>query len=67
MAGIIAQLTRNARNRKENRKGYLDADKCNYKLKPFDKTYLPEIHNSYLKNQKANERRKGVKEIAKGM
>ena len=67
MAAIIAQLTRNARKRKENRKGYLTADKCNYKLIPFDKTYSPESHNPYLRNQKLYQNQKEGKEIAKGM
>ena len=67
MAAIIAQLTLAARRRKENSKGYLNADKCVYKLKPFDKTYFPESHNPYLRNKKLYEKRKGVKQIAKGM
>ena len=67
MAAIIAQLTLAARRRKENSKGYINADKCVYKLKPFDKTYFPESHNPYLKNKTLCEKRKGVKEIAKGM
>jgi hypothetical protein len=67
MAAIIAQLTLAARRRKENSKGYLNADKCVYKLKPFDKTYFPESHNPYLRNQKAYQKRIKVKDIAKGM
>ena len=67
MAAIIAQLTLAARRRKENSKGYINADKCVYKLKAFDKTYFPESHNPYLKNKTLYEKRKGVKEIAKGM
>ena len=67
MAAIIAQLTLAARRRKENSKGYLTADKCVYKLKPFDKTYFPENHNPYLKNKKAYQKREEVKDIAKGM
>ena len=67
MAAIIAQLTLNARRRKQRSKGYLTADKCNYILRPFDKCYVPEKHNPHLRNEKLYEKNKQGRETAKGI
>ena len=67
MAAIIAQLTLNARRRKQRSKGYLSADKCNYILRPFDKCYVPEKHNHHLRNEKLYEKNKQGRETAKGI
>ena len=66
MAAIIAQLTLNARRRKERGKGYLNCDKSNYVLPPFDNNYSSEKHNHYLKNKKLWEKREIGRKAAKG-
>ena len=67
MAAIIAQLTLNARRRKQRSKGYLNSDKCAYLIRPFDKCYLPEKHNHYVKNGIAYEKHRLGRDTGKGI
>ena len=49
MAGIVGQLTVNARNRKNRKK--FQSDKCMYNIQEFDRNgYDPMIHNRYVRN-----------------
>ncbi len=66
MAAIIAQLTIANRKRKERGKYYLPADKCVYKLPPFDERFSAEKHNRYLINKERYLQRKGIRDVAKG-
>ena len=50
MAGIIGQLTANARKRKDAKR--IRSDKCMYNIHEFDRNgFSPVIHNKYVKNR----------------
>ena len=50
MAGIIGQLTANARRRKDTKR--IRSDKCMYNIPEFDRNgFSPVIHNNYVKNR----------------
>jgi hypothetical protein len=50
MAGIIGQLTANARRRKDTKR--IRSDKCMYNIPEFDRNgFSPDIHNNYVKNR----------------
>ena len=46
MAAIIAQLTRN--NREKTRKPSYETNKCMYSIPPWDNHFNPDIHNKYF-------------------
>ena len=53
MAGIIGQITAQARVRRLKKR--ISADKCNYILPPFSSTgFQPSLHNNYVRNQIRN-------------
>ena len=53
MAGIIGQITAQARVRRLKKK--ISADKCNYILPPFSsRGFQPGLHNNYVRNQIRN-------------
>ena len=57
MAGIIGQLTANARRRKDAKR--LRSDKCMYNIPEFDRNgFSPVIHNNYVKNRARMEGKK---------
>jgi hypothetical protein len=45
MAAIIARITREKRERDLRLLKEIKSSKCNYILKPFPQTYIPELHN----------------------
>ena len=50
MAGIIGQLTANARKRKDTK--IVASDKCMYYIPEFQSTgFNPYLHNKYLRNR----------------
>ena len=50
MAGIIGQLTANARRRNDVKR--IRSDKCMYNIPEFDRNgFNPVIHNNYVKNR----------------
>ena len=58
MAGIIGQITAQARVRRLKKR--ISADKCNYILPPFSSTgFQPSLHNNYVRNQIRNTKGKG--------
>ena len=62
MAGIIGQITAQARVRRLKKK--ISADKCNYILPAFSSTgFQPGLHNNYVRNQIRNNKggREGLK------
>ena len=59
MAGIIGQLTANARARSSRK---VRSDKCTYNIPEFDRGgFVPILHNSYVRNRTRMEARKEVK------
>ena len=68
MAAIIAQLSlANRRRKKRQREAkWIESDKCDYTLPPFDHCFQPMKHNKYLKNKAEFERRQIVTDKAKG-
>jgi hypothetical protein len=69
MASIIAQLVEANRKRKKRQRETkeIHADKCVYKLPPFDPCFIPEKHNKYLRSKYAHERKNIMQEKAKGI
>lgn len=67
MAAIIAQLTLNARRRKERGKSYLGAEKSNYILKRFDPQFQPDKHNRYRVNKTLYDGHVVVRDAAKDL
>ena len=53
MAAIIAQLTRNKRERAA--KISYEANKCLYYIPPFDQHFDPYVHNKYLARYKLSQ------------
>ena len=54
MAGIIGQLTANARKRKEAKP--VKSDKSMYSIPKFDRNgFNPSIHNNYVRNRERRE------------
>ena len=54
MAGIIGQLTANARRRKGVRR--IHSDKCMYSIPEFDRNgFNPQVHNSFVRNRRRME------------
>ena len=54
MAGIIGQLTANARKRKEGKP--VKSDKSMYSIPEFDRNgFNPSIHNKYVRNRERRE------------
>ncbi|XP_023326920.1 uncharacterized protein LOC111700276 [Eurytemora carolleeae] len=51
MAAIIAQMTR--QNRERAKKKRYESAKCMYELPPFDPHYDPKIHNKYMARRQA--------------
>ena len=50
MAGIIGQLTANARKRKDTK--IVPSDKCMYYIQDFHPSgFNPSLHNKYLRNR----------------
>ena len=50
MAGIIGQITANARKRKDAKN--INSDKCMYHIPQFDTNgFNPMLHNSYVRNR----------------
>ena len=54
MAGIIGQLTANARKRKDTKP--VKSDKSMYSIPEFDRNgFNPSIHNNYVRNRERRE------------
>jgi hypothetical protein len=52
MAGIIARMTREKRDRELRLTKEIKSSKCNYLLQPFPEFYEPSIHNKVRKDSK---------------
>ena len=53
MTAVVAQMTREQRERKSRQRHPLstDSSKCFYKLRPFDPHFEPEVHNKFMAGQ----------------
>ncbi len=64
MAAIIAQLSRANRERRRNAKKTLPPDKSAAFLPPFERRFVPEVHNKYLRCQRLLKEKKRQEKIA---